>query len=63
MAKRKPKPIRIQRVCCPVCGVTHALLPCIVMTYSRFLTVIKEAAIKGIVFEGATLEALRTLLH
>ena len=39
--------ISIQRARCKTCNVTHAILPCFIIPYSRFLSKIKGAAIKG----------------
>jgi len=52
------KPIRIQRVYCPACRVSHALLPCIVVGYSQSFAEIKEAAVKGIVYCNLPIETL-----
>lgn len=49
---------RIQRVICPYCGKTHALIPCFVFPYSRVMAHVKEVAIRGICFETQTIERL-----
>ena len=46
----------IQRVYCPLCGKTHALIPCFVFPYSRVMAHIKEAAIRGTCYETQTIE-------
>jgi transcriptional regulator with XRE-family HTH domain len=51
----------IQRVICPSCGKTHALIPCFVFPYSRVMAHIKEAAIRGICYETHTIEQLAEL--
>jgi transposase-like protein len=51
----------IQRVICPSCGKTHALIPCFVFPYSRVMAHIKEAAIRGICYETHTMEQLAEL--
>lgn len=55
-------PIFIQRVYCATCGISHALLPCFIIPYSRFLAVVREAAIHGICFNTHTVEELAELL-
>jgi len=51
-------PFRIQRVICPGCGITHALIPCFVFPYSRVMAHVKEFALRGICFEAHTIEQL-----
>ena len=52
---------RIQRVICPRCGKTHALIPCFVFPYSRVMAHIKQMAIRGICLESHTIEQLAEL--
>jgi len=52
---------RIQRVICPGCGITHALIPCFVFPYSRVMAHVKELALRGICFEEHTIEQLAEL--
>ena len=49
---------RIQRVICPQCQVTHALIPCFIFPYSRVLVHVKQAALEGICYENHTFEQL-----
>ena len=51
----------IQRVYCPGCGKTHALIPCFVFPYSRVMASVKETAMRGICFENHTIEQLSEL--
>lgn len=55
-------PIAIQRIYCAQCEVSHALLPCFIIPYSRVLDVIREAAIVGICFQTHTIEELAELM-
>lgn len=55
-------PISIQRVYCPNCKKSHALLPCFIIPYARVLDVIREAAIVGICFDKHTIEELAELM-
>lgn len=56
-------PISIQRVYCPSCGKSHALLPCFIIPYARVLDVVREAAIVGISFDEYTIEELAELMN
>ena len=56
-----PKGIRIQRAYCPNCKITHALLPCIVIPYSRAFAEVKEAAIKGLAYDHMAIESIAAL--
>ncbi len=56
-------PFLIKRVYCKHCGITHALLPCYIIPYTRVLAVVKEAAITGICFNTHTIEELSELLE
>jgi hypothetical protein len=51
----------IQRVICPSCDKTHALIPCFVFPYSWVMAHVKEAAIRGICYETHTIEQLAEL--
>ena len=53
-------PVAIQRVYCAHCNVSHALLPCFII--SRVLDVVMEAAIAGICFQTHTTEELAELM-
>lgn len=56
-------PFMIKRVYCKHCRITHALLPCFIIPYSRVLAVVKEAAITGICFNTHTIEELAELME
>ena len=53
--------LRIQRVICPACKKTHALIPCFVFPYSQVMAHTKELALRGICYETHTLEELAEL--
>ena len=55
-------PVSIHRVYCAHCKESHALLPCFIIPYARFLDVVREAAIAGICFNTHTIEELAELL-
>ena len=55
-------PSSIHRVYCETCKQSHALLPCFIIPYSRVMTSVLEAAIRGICFDTHTQEELAELL-
>ena len=49
---------RIQRVICPECSSTHALIPCFIFPYNQVLAHVKQAAMEGLCYETHTCEQL-----
>ena len=54
-------PIFIKRVYCKNCKISHALLPCFIIPYSRVTDVVKESAITDIYRGHQTIEQLAEL--
>ena len=50
--------LRIRRVRCKQCKITHALLPCFLIPYGRYLDVYVELAINPDANDGLTIEKL-----
>ncbi len=56
-------PSFIKRVYCKNCKISHALIPCYIIPYSRVMSEIKEFAISGISLGSYTIEELAELAN
>lgn len=55
-------PFKINRVRCDRCGITHALIPCFIIPYSRARAIEKEVAITSLAFNIYTIEEIAEFL-